>query len=403
MRILSCAAVLLSVLLASTDADAQSKYGPGASDTEIRIGNVAPYSGPGSAYSAIAKAEEAYFKKINEEGGVNGRKVVYISYDDAFSPPKSVEQTRKLVESDEVLFTISALGNPGLAVQKYMNLKGVPQLFLATGAAKAGLPETYKWTVGWTPAYALESAIYARHILATRPNARIGVLFQNDDFGRAFLDHFKGFLGGKASMIVAEMPYVPQDPTVDSLVTNIKSAGADIFISLTTPKAAGQAIKKMAELAWKPTFYQGSVSASIGSVIRPAGIEASIGMITAGIYKDFNDPVWKSDKGMKHFVAFMDKYLPEADKADVNYAVGYSVAQATIYVLQQAGNDLSRENVLEQARTLKDVSLELLLPGIKMNTSHANHFPFGKMRLMRFNGEAWDIISEPTDGTSNIE
>jgi len=374
-------------------------YDTGASDTEIRIGNTAPYSGPGSAYSAIAKAEAAYFKLLNDQGGINGRKINYISYDDAFSPAKAVEQTRRLVESDEVLFTISALGNPGLAVQKYMNTKAVPQLFISTGAAKANQPDTFKWTVGWTPPYAVESTIYAKHILANYPNAKVGVLYQNDDFGRAFLERLKYVLGDKASMIVSEMPYVPQDPTVDPLVTNLKGAGADLFISLTTPKAAGQALKKVAELGWSPIYYQGAVSASIGSVLRPVGLDHAMGIISAGIMKDFSDPRWKDDDGMKAYVAFMDKYLPDADKTDTSYANGYTVTQATAYVLRRAGDNLTRENILSIARNLRDVQLDLLLPGISLNTTPENHFPFGKMRLIKFNGESWDIISEPTDGS----
>lgn len=374
-----------------------------AAESEIKIGNTAPYSGPGSAYSAIAKAEASYFQMVNDQGGINGRKINFISYDDAFSPPKAVEQTRRLIEADEVLFTISALGNPGLAVQKYMNSKGVPQLFLATGAAKASMPETFKWTVGWTPPYALESVIYAHHILATKPEARIGVLYQNDDFGRAFLESFKAALGGKASLIVSEMPYVPTDPTVDPLVANIKGAGADTFVSLTTPKAAGQALKKVAELGWHPTYYQGSVAASIGSVLRPAGLAAATGMISAGVTKDFSDPRWHDDDGMRRFVAFMGKYMPDADKTDGSYATGYSVAQATVYVMQQAGDTPTPEGILAAATTMRDLSLDLLLPGITLNTSATNRFPFGKMRLMRFNGEAWDLISGPVDGDSKLD
>lgn len=397
---------LLCVLLGSAAGSAfaaDKSYDPGATDKTIKIGNTAPYSGPGSAYSTIAKTEAAYFKFINDQGGVNGRQIEFISYDDAFSPPKAVEQTRKLIESDEVLFTISALGNPGLSVQKYMSTKGVPQLFLATGAAKANVPDTFKWTIGWTPSYALESAIYVKHILATAPDAKIGVLYQNDDFGRAFLDHMKADLGPKASMIVSEMPYTPTDPTVDPLVANIKAAGADTFISLTTPKAAGQALKKVTELGWKPRYYQGSVAASIGSVIRPVGLEYATGMITAGVYKDFSDPKLRDDEGMKKFVAFMDKYLPDGDKADGNYVVGYLVAQATVDVVKRAGDKLTRENILEQARSIKDLSLDMMLPGLALNTSHKNHFPFGKMRLLRFTGVTWEPISGPVDGTTAIE
>jgi branched-chain amino acid transport system substrate-binding protein len=397
------AGILSLSIITSPVLGAEKTYDPGATDSTIKIGNTAPYSGPGSAYSSIARIEAAYFKFINDQGGVNGRKIEFVTYDDAFSPPKAVEQTRKLVESDEVLFTISALGNPGLSVQKYMSIKGVPQLFISTGAAKAGMPDTYKWTVGWTPSYALESAIYVKHILTTAPDAKIGVLYQNDDFGKAFLDHIKAGLGQKASMIVSEMPYTPTDPTVDPLVANIKAAGADTFISLTTPKAAGQALKKVTELGWKPRYYQASVANSIGSVLRPVGLEHAVGMFSAGVYKDYSDPKSSDDEGMKRFVAFMDKYLPDADKADGNYVAGYTVAQATIEVIKAAGNELTRANVLEKARSLKDVSLGMLLPGITLNTTHQNHFPFGKMRMMRFSGETWQTISGPVDGTAPIE
>ena len=382
-------------------AAAEKAYDPGASDSIIKIGNTAPYSGPGSAYSAIAKTEAAYFKFINEQGGVNGRQIKFISYDDAFSPPKAVEQTRRLVEADEVLFTISALGNPGLAVQKYMSIKKVPQLFIMTGAAKASMPDTFKWTTGWTPSYALESAIVVKHILETKPDAKIGVLYQNDDFGRAFLEHMKAGLGSKSSMIVSEMPYVPTDPSVDPLVASIKAAGADTFVSLTTPKAAGQALKKVSELEWKPVYYQGSVAASIGSVLRPVGLNHAAGMLTAGVLKDYSDAKLRNDEGMKRFSAFMDKYLPGADKTDGNYATGYSVAQATVQILLKVGDNLTRANILEQALSIKDMPLDLLLPGITINSSHTNHFSFNKMRLVRFNGDAWDIISEPTDGSAS--
>lgn len=393
----------LTIVLGIGPASSAGQYDTGASDSEIKIGNVAPYSGPGSPYSAIAKAEEAYFRMLNEAGGVNGRKIKYISYDDAFSPPKAIEQTKKLVEDDEVFATISALGNPAFAVQKYMNTKAVPQLFISSGASKASMPAIYPWSTGWTPPYAVESVIYAKHILQTKPNGRIGVLYQNDDFGREFLAGFKSGLGNKASMIVAEAPYVPTDPTVDSQIINLQSAGADIFLSLTTPKAAAQALRKVTELGWKPTYYQSAVSASIGSVLRPAGLENAVGMLSVGIFKDYSDPSWKDDPGMIRFVAFMDKYLPGADKSDTSYMNGYATARAFEHVLRQSGDDLTRRNLMKQVIGMRDISLDVLLPDVAINMSDTSYFPFKKLRMLRFNGTNWEIVSPPIDGASGLD
>jgi branched-chain amino acid transport system substrate-binding protein len=386
-----------------SDARAQKQYDPGASDSEIRIGNVAPYSGPGSPYSAIAKAEDAYFKMLNDNGGINGRKINFISYDDAFSPPKAAEQTKKLVERDEVLVTISPLGNPAFAIQKYLNTKQVPQLFIMSGISKASMPATHPWSTGWTPPYAVESVIYAKHILQTKPSGKIGVLSQNDEFGREFLVGLKKGLGDRASMIVAEAVYVPTDPTVDSQVINIQNSGADIFISLTTAKAAAQAIRKVAELGWKPTYYQFSGSTSIGAVLRPAGLENAVGMLSVGIFKDPSDPAWKDDPGMKRFTSFMETYMPEADKTDALYINGYAVAQALEHAVRKSGDNLTRENVLNNVIAMNKVGLDVLFPDVTIDMTANSYFPFKKMRMIRFNGSNWDILTPAVDGSKGLE
>ena len=301
-------------LLAATSSSvlAQKKYDPGASDTEIKIGNIMPYSGPASAYGVIGKTEEAYFKKVNAEGGINGRKINFISYDDAYSPPKTVEQARKLVESDEVLLVFNPLGTPpNTAIQKYLNTKKVPQLFVATGATKWNDPKNFPWTMGWQPNYQSETIIYAKYILKNFPNAKIGVLYQNDDYGKDYLKGFKDGLGAKAaSMIVIEESYEVSEPTIDSHIVKMKATGADVFINITTPKFAAQAIKKNAEIGWKPTHFLNNVSASIGAVMKPAGFEASQGIISSAYLKDTSDPQWKDDAGMKAFDEFLDEVFP---------------------------------------------------------------------------------------------
>jgi branched-chain amino acid transport system substrate-binding protein len=395
----------LAVGLAGS-ASAQKKYDPGASDTEIKIGNINPYSGPASAYGTIGKTIGAYFNKINAEGGINGRKINYISYDDGYSPPRAVEQARKLVESDEVLLIFQSLGTPSnTAIQKYMNAKKVPQLFVATGATKWGDYKDFPWTMGWQPNYQGEGRIYAAYILKNHPQGKIGVLYQNDDYGKDLLKGLKDGLGkANEKMIVSEQPYEVADPTVDSQVINLKSSGADVFVNITTPKFAAQSIKKMAEIGWKPVHFLNQVSQSTGAVLKPAGVQNAIGALTTGYIKDLTDPQWKDDKGFKDFIAFMDKYYPEGDKTSSFTSYGYSVAQTMVQVLKQAGDNLTRENVMKQAANLKDLELGMLLPGIKINTSTTDFYPIDDQQMMRFTGELWQtfgpILSGKIEGGS---
>src|ERR1700712_1648591 len=379
---------------------AQKKYDTGASDTEIKIGNIMPYSGPASAYGVIGKTQAAYFNKINAEGGINGRKINFVSYDDGYSPPKAVEQARKLVESDEVLLIFNSLGTPSnSAIQKYMNAKKVPQLFVATGATKWNDPKEFPWTMGWQPNYQSETQIYAKYILKHRPDAKIAVLYQNDDYGKDYLKGFKDGLGAKAaSMIVMEESYEVSEPTIDSHIVKLKSTGADVFMNITTPKFAAQAIKKNAEIAWKPMHFLNNVSASIGSVIRPAGPENAQGIISSAYLKDPTDPQWKNDAGMKAWNEFLDKYYPEANRADTSVMYAYTVAQGLVHVLKACGDNLTRENIMKQAASIKDLELGGLLPGIKVNTSATDFAPLSQLQLEVFKGEGWDLFGEILSG-----
>ena len=384
------ACVLLGLAVGATPAAAQKKYDPGASDTEIKIGNIMPYSGPLSAYAQIGRTEAAFFRMINEQGGINGRKINFISYDDAFSPPKTVEQARKLVESDEVLLIFQSLGTPtNNAIQKYMDQKKVPQLFVATGATKFGDPKNFPWTMGWQPTYQTEGRIYAKYILQNFPNGKIGILYQNDDSGRDYLKGLKDGLGPEATkrMIVAELPYDPSDPTVDSQVVALKTIGADIFFDEASPKFAAQAIRKAAEIGWKPTLFLASISNSVGSVLKPAGLENSKGILSSNYIKDPTDPTWKDDPAIKQWSEFMDKYFPEGDKSSTFTVYGYALSQTLVQVLKQCGDELTRENVMKQATNLKDFEVGLLLPGIKINTSPTDYYPIEQMQMSRFNGE----------------
>jgi branched-chain amino acid transport system substrate-binding protein len=390
----------LAVIAASSSgALAQKKYDTGATDTEIKIGNIMPYSGPASAYGVIGKTEEAYFKKINAEGGINGRKINFISYDDGYSPPKTVEQARKLVESDEVLLVFNPLGTPpNSAIQKYMNSKKVPQLFVATGATKWNDPKDFPWTMGWQPNYQSETQIYAKYILKNYPNAKIGVLYQNDDYGKDYLKGLKDGLGSKTSMIVLEESYEVSEPTIDSHIVKLKATGADVFINITTPKFAAQAIKKNAEIGWKPVHFLNNVSGSIGSVIKPAGFENAQDIISSQYLKDPTDAQWKDDAGMKAWNEFLDKYYPEANRADASVIFGYTVAQGLVQVLKQCGDNLTRENVMKQAASLKDLELGGLLPGIKVNTSATDFAPISQLQLIKFKGETWERFGEIMNG-----
>jgi branched-chain amino acid transport system substrate-binding protein len=387
----------IAVFVASgSGALAQKKYDTGASDTEIKIGNIMPYSGPASAYGVIGRTEAAYFKKINDEGGINGRKINFISYDDAYSPPKAVEQARKLVESDEVLFIFNSLGTPSnSAIHKYMNSKKVPQLFVATGATKWNDPKDYPWTMGWQPNYQSETQIYAKYILKNKPDAKIAVLYQNDDYGKDYLKGLKDGLGPKAaSMIVAEESYETSEPTIDSHIVKLKASNADVFVDIATPKFAAQAIKKVSEIGWKSLHFLNNVSASVGSVIKPAGFENAQDIISAAYLKDASDKQWDNDPGMKEFYAFMAKDFPEGDKLDGSTVVGYGVAQTLVQVLKQCGDNLTRENVMKQAANLKDFRTEVLLPGIKINTGPDDFAPISQLQLMRFKGERWELFGD---------
>jgi branched-chain amino acid transport system substrate-binding protein len=390
---------LASLALAATPASAQKKYDTGATDTEIKIGNIMPYSGPASAYGVIGKTEEAYFNKVNAEGGVNGRKIKFISYDDAYSPPKAVEQARKLVESDGVLLIFQSLGTPSnSAIQKYMNARKVPQLFVATGATKWGDPKDFPWTMGWQPPYQAESRIYAKYIMDNYPNGKIGVLYQNDDYGKDYLKGLKDGLGNKASMIVAEVPYETSDPTVDSQIVKLKASGADIFFNVGTPKFAAQAIKKIAEMGWKPVQILNNVSASVGGVLKPAGFENSKDILSTAYLKDPTDPSWKDDPAHKTWMAFMDKYYPDGDRTDSNTVYGYLLAQTLVQVIKQCGDDLTRANVMKQAANLKDLELGMLLPGIKLNTSPTDYYPLEQLQMQKFDGERWQRFGPVMSG-----
>ncbi|HEX7881461.1 MAG TPA: ABC transporter substrate-binding protein [Afipia sp.] len=399
-RLAVASAALAMIAATSTGALAQKKYSPGATDTEIKIGNTVPYSGPASAYGVIGKSVGAYFNKVNAEGGINGRKINFISYDDGYSPPKTVEQTRKLVESDEVLLSFSSLGTPtNSAVHQYLNAKKVPQLFLATGATKWNDPKNFPWTMGWFPNYQSEARIYAKYILKEKPNGKIGILYQNDDYGKDYLKGIKDGLGAKAaSMIVAEEPYETSVPTIDSQIVALKSKGADVFISITTPKFAAQSIKKAGELQWKPLFILNNVSSSVGSVIKPAGFDNAQDVISSAYAKDPTDTQWKDDKGMKDFDAFLAKYFPDANRADTNVIYGYAVAQVMAQVLKACGDDLTRENVMKQAASIKDLQIDTLLPGIKVNTSATNFAPLDQLQLMKFKGDSWQLFGDVLSG-----
>jgi branched-chain amino acid transport system substrate-binding protein len=381
-----------AVTICATPAVAQKKYDVGASDTEIKVGNIMPYSGPLSAYATIGKTQTAYFNKINAEGGINGRKINFISYDDGFSPPKTVEQARKLVESDEVLLIFQSLGTPtNLAIEKYMNTNKVPQLFVATGATKFGDQKNFPWTMGWQPTYQIEGHIYANYLLKNHPNGKIAVLYQNDDSGRDYLKGLKDGLAGKMQ-IVAETPYEPADPTVDSQIITLKASGADIFFNESSPKFAAQAIKKVAELGWKPVHLLASISSSVGSVLKPAGLENSKGILSSGYLKDPTDPTWKGDPAVKEWAAFMDKYYSEGDKTSTFTVYGYLTAQTLVQVLKQCGDELTRENVMKQAANLKNLELGMLLPGIKINTGPNDYYPIKQMQMSRFNGEYGELF-----------
>ncbi len=399
LRIAALSTAVIAFAAMSGSAPAQKKYDTGATDTEIKIGNILPYSGPASAYGVIGKTEAAYFKKINEAGGINGRKINFVSYDDGYSPPKAVEQARKLVESDEVLLVFNSLGTANnTAIQKYMNSKKVPQLFVATGATKWNDPKDFPWTMGWQPSYQSEARIYAKFLMKEKPDGKIAIMFQNDDFGKDYLKGLKDGLGAKASMIIAEESYETSEPTIDSHIVKLKATGADVFISITTPKFAAQAIKKLAEIEWKPMHIVSNVSASVGSVIKPAGFENAQGILSAAYAKDGADSQWDNDPGMKKFYEFLEKNFPEGNKLDGSVVYGYGAAQTMVKVLQMCGDNLTRENVMKQAASLKDFAPDTLLPGIKITTTATDFAPIEQLQMMRFKGEKWDLFGDIISG-----
>jgi branched-chain amino acid transport system substrate-binding protein len=396
----------LVLALAASPAAAQKKYDLGASDTEIKIGNTMPYSGPQSAYAQIGRAEAAYFKMINDHGGINGRKINFISYDDAWSPPKTVEQTRRLVEGDEVLVVFGGAGTQtNNAVQKYMNQKQVPQLFIASGGTKFGDYRTFPWTVGWLPTYQTEGRIYGKYILDNLPQGKIAILYQDDDSGRDYLKGMREGLGEEAAkrMIVAEISYDLGQTTVDSEVVALKASGADIFFDEASPKFAAQAIRKVAEIGWKPTLFLASISNSVGAVLKPAGLENSKGIISSSYLKDPTDPTWKDDPAIKQWSAFMDQYFPEGDKTSVFTVFGYASAQTLVQALQQCGDDLTRANIMKQAGSMNHFEVGVLLPGITINTGPADHYPIEQMQLSRFNGQYGELFGKPISGEPRTE
>ncbi|HXE16740.1 MAG TPA: ABC transporter substrate-binding protein [Stellaceae bacterium] len=400
MRIPFAAALAAAVLVLAQPALAQKKYGPGVTDTEIKIGQTQPYSGFGSAYSTIGKASAAYFTMINEQGGINGRKINFLSWDDGFSPGKTVEQTRKLVEQENVLFMFDSVGTPtNLAVQKYLNTKGIPQLFAGSGATRWDDPKHFPWTIGWQPAYRTEGRVLGRYILATKPNGKIGALFQDDDYGHDYLNGLRDVLGDKTDkMFVARQTYSPTDPTIDSQMVFIQAAGADVLADFSQPKFTAMAIRKAYDLGWHPLHVVNSVSTSVDQVLKPAGLDKSVGLIAAVYQKDPTDPAWKGDAGLADYLAFMKKYYPAGKPEDGLNVYGYAVAQTLVAVLKQCGDNLTRENVMKQATSLHGLQLPMLLPGVVISTSPTDYRVIKDMQIGRFNGTMWQRLGGIVSG-----
>lgn len=385
--------VAISVAVIGVSAADDKNYDAGASDTVIKVGNIMPYSGPASAYGAVGRAMTAYFKMVNDRGGINGRKIEFVSYDDAYSPPKTVEQARKLVESDEVLLVAGSFGTPGnSAIQRYLNQKHVPQLFVVSGASRFDDPKHFPWTMGLGATYRIETSIYAAYVLKEKPSAKIAVLYQNDDAGKELLKGIKEGLGDKVGQIVGESAYEVTEPTIESHLVSLKASGADVLFSLATPKFAAQSIKKAAEIDWHPLVFLPVVSSSIGATLAPAGLQNSKGAISAAFLKDTTDPQWSEDPGMAHYRGFLSKYMPDANRSDALFAIGYTTAQAVELVLRRCGDNLTRDNVMKQAANLEDVSFDLFLPGIEINTSPRDFTAIKDMNLMRFDGDSWKLF-----------
>jgi ABC-type branched-subunit amino acid transport system substrate-binding protein len=393
-RSILAAAPIAALTLSAWPARAANSA-PGVTDKEIKLGNTGPYSGPASSYSPVPKAQTAYWKMINDQGGINGRTINFISYDDAYTPPKTVEMVRKLVEEDQVFFVASPLGTPcNSAIWHYMNEKKVPQLFAATGATKWDDPKGHPWTIGWQPNYQSEGRIYATYLLKEKPGGKVGVLYQNDDFGKDYVKGLKDGLGDKASMVIVEASYETTDPTIDSQVVDMKAKGVDVFVNTAIPKFAAQAIRKAAEIGWKPLHILSSIGNSVGATLKPAGLENAKDLVSDFYLKDATDPKWADDAGYKTWAAFMDKYLPDADKQDQGYVAGASLAAMTAQVLKQCGNELTRENVMKQAANLHEFTVPMLLPGITCNTSSTDFAPVKQVQMAKFDGQRWNLFGD---------
>lgn len=392
--------MLLTLLtgLFAQSAMADDLTSPGVTDREIRIGNIMPYSGPASAWGVIGTTEAAYFNKINAEGGINGRKIRFISYDDAYSPQKTVEQARRLVESDDVLLIFSSLGTASNgAIQEYMNGRKVPLLFLMSGASRFNDPANYRWIMPILPSFEGEGRIYARYLLQNHPNGKIGILYQNDDFGKDVVKGFKEVLNGRMQ-IVAEKSYDLRDPTADSQIVSLKVSGADVFLNVSSPKFAAQAIRKVAELGWNPLHLLNNSSSTIGGVLKPAGLDNATGILSAAFIKDQTDPVWQSDDGYREWLAFMQGHYPEGDRTNGLTVTAHLIAQTLVHVLRQCGDDLSRENVMRQARNIQNLRLGMLLPGIAIDTGAGDHAPLEQMQMRRFTGQHWEPFGPVLSG-----
>jgi len=400
LRKLAIVAVIFAAGAAS--ASAQQRYDPGASDTEIRIGNIMPYSGPASAYGIIGRTMSAYFRMVNDNGGINGRTVEFISYDDGYNPSRAVEQARRLVEADEVLAIFAPFGTASnAAIQRYMNNRHVPQLFAISGASRWADPVHFPWTIGWLPSYRTEARIYADYILTHHPGARIGILYQNDDFGRDYLAGLKEVLQDRyAQMVVASLPYEISEPTIDSQIVAIKAAAPDIFINVATPKFAAQAIRKLAELDWHPVHIMTNVSVSVGSVLKLAGLDNAKGVLSAGYQMDVTDPQWDSYPGMQHFRAFMAKYYPDADRSESGPLVAFNMSSALVEVLRRCGDDLTRERIMQVATNL-DIEGAAYIPGVRVKTSPTDFRPIEHLQMMRFTGEKWEWFGPLMNGHSD--
>ncbi|MFV0282083.1 MAG: ABC transporter substrate-binding protein [Rhodoblastus sp.] len=389
--------VMLAAGVLTSPATAQQKqYGPGVTDTEVKIGQTMPYSGPASSFSAIGKAMQAWFAKVNKEGGVNGRKINLVSLDDAYSPPKAVEQTRNLVENQGVLAIVGTFGSPvNFAIQKYLNTKKIPSLFLGTGANRFADPVNFPWSMGWQPNNAAKGRIYAKFLLKTRPNAKIAILYQNDDFGKDYAQGVRDGLGEKATtMIVAEKGYEITEPTIDSQLQLLRASGADVLINLSTPKFTAQAIKRIAEIKWDVLHLLSDAAGSVTSTLVPAGLDNSKGVITVLFRKDPSDPKWADDPAMKDYLAFMKEYMPEANPMESYNIFGIATAQTFVHVLKKCGDNLTRENLMKQAADIKGLSLPLMLPGVTLDTSRTHYTPLHQEQIFQFDGVRWVAISD---------